>query len=47
MPILEAAGGVVTDVRGGSAKHGGVIVAAGNATVDEQALALMRDGHSS
>ena len=47
MPIIEAAGGVVTDVRGGSAKHGGVIVAAGNAALHEQALALMRDGHRS
>ncbi len=47
MPIIEAAGGVVTDARGGSAKHGGVIVAAGTAALHEQALALMRDGHSS
>ena len=47
MPIIEAAGGVVTDVRGSSAKHGGVIVAAGNAALHAQALALMRDGYSS
>lgn len=47
MPIIEAAGGVITDALGGSAEHGGVIVAAGNAALHAQALALMRDGQSS
>ena len=45
MPIIEAAGGVVSDARGGSRKAGGVIVAAANAALHEQALALMRDEH--
>lgn len=41
MPIVEAAGGVVTDVAGNSARHGGLIVASANAALHEQALALM------
>ena len=45
MPIIEAAGGIVTDARGGSAKHGGVIVAAANAALHTQALTLMREEH--
>jgi histidinol phosphatase-like enzyme (inositol monophosphatase family) len=42
MPIIEAAGGVVTDAGGGSARVGGVIVAAANAALHAQALALMK-----
>lgn len=42
MPIIEAAGGMVTDARGGSAQGGGVIVAAANAALHAQALALMK-----
>ena len=41
MPIIEAAGGVVTDAAGGSAQRGGVIVAAANAALHAQVLALM------
>jgi histidinol-phosphatase len=41
MPIIEAAGGVVTDAAGGDAQRGGLIVAAANATLHEQALALI------
>jgi fructose-1,6-bisphosphatase/inositol monophosphatase family enzyme len=43
IPIVEAAGGVMTDARGETARHGGVIVAAGNAELHRQALALMRE----
>jgi myo-inositol-1(or 4)-monophosphatase len=43
MPMITAAGGVVTDARGATAQHGGVIVAAGNAALHEQALALLQD----
>jgi histidinol-phosphatase len=42
MPIIEAAGGVVTDAAGGGAQRGGVIVAGANAALHEQALALMK-----
>jgi len=42
MPIVAAAGGVVTDAAGGTAKHGGVIVAAANRELHRQALELMR-----
>lgn len=42
IPIIEAAGGVVTDVHGEDARHGGVIVAAGNRELHAQALAMMR-----
>ena len=41
MPIIEAAGGVVTDAAGNNAQHGGLIVAAANPALHEQALALM------
>lgn len=42
MPIVTAAGAVISDVRGDTAQHGGVIVAAANATLHQQALALMQ-----
>jgi len=42
MPIIEAAGGVVTDVAGNSAQQGGVIVAAANAALHAQALEIMK-----
>jgi len=42
MPIIEAAGGVVTDAAGKSAQRGGVIIAAANAALHAQALALMQ-----
>jgi len=44
IPIVTAAGGMISDVRGDSAQHGGVIVAAANAALHRQALALMQDG---
>lgn len=42
IPIIEAAGGVVTDGRGGPAAPGGVIVAAGSAGLHDEALAAIR-----
>lgn len=42
IPIITAAGGVVTDARGDSAQNGGVIIAAGDAALHAQALALMQ-----
>ena len=42
IPLIEAAGGVVTDWRGGSASMGGRVVAAGDRRVHEQALAVLR-----
>jgi myo-inositol-1(or 4)-monophosphatase len=41
IPIIEEAGGVVTTVSGGSAVHGGTVVAAGDAALHAQALALL------
>ncbi len=40
--VIEAAGGVVTDWQGGPAHEGGRILAAGNATLHAQALALLK-----
>jgi myo-inositol-1(or 4)-monophosphatase len=42
MPIVAAAGGVVSNARGQTAQHGGVIVAAANAALHAEALALMQ-----
>jgi myo-inositol-1(or 4)-monophosphatase len=42
IPIIEAAGGRVTDWSGGNAAGGGRIVAAGNRRLHEQALDLLR-----
>jgi histidinol phosphatase-like enzyme (inositol monophosphatase family) len=41
IPIIQGAGGVVTDWQGGPAKDGGSIVAAANADLHAQALALL------
>ena len=41
LPLLEAAGAVVTDWQGGSAAHGGAIVAAANQALHAQALAVL------
>ena len=41
IPIIEAAGGVVSDWSGGAATAGGQVIAAGDPTVHEQALALL------
>ena len=43
VPIIEAAGGVVTTWEGGPALAGGRIVAAGDARVHAQALAILRE----
>lgn len=42
IPVIEGAGGVVTDWRGGPAKMGGQIVAAANRTILDQALISLR-----
>lgn len=39
--IIEGAGGIVTDLRGRSPLGGGAVVAAGNAALHAQALAMM------
>ncbi len=41
IPVVEAAGGIVTDWRGGSAAHGGRVVAAGDARVHAAALEVL------
>lgn len=38
IPIIEGAGGIVTDWQGGEASGGGLIIAAANATLHSQAL---------
>ena len=43
IPIIVAAGGLVTDWQGGSAVSGGKILAAANATVHEQALSILNE----
>lgn len=42
IPIIEAAGGMVTNAGGGDAQRGGLVVAAANAGLHAQALALMK-----
>jgi len=39
--VVQAAGGIVTDWQGGPAHDGGQIIAAANATIHAQALALL------
>ncbi|WP_300528081.1 histidinol-phosphatase [Maricaulis sp.] len=41
IPVVTGAGGVVTDWRGGSAAGGGQVIAAANADLHAQALALL------
>jgi myo-inositol-1(or 4)-monophosphatase len=41
--LIEAAGGIVTDWRGGPAHDGGRVVAAANAAVHAEALAILRE----
>jgi len=43
VPIIEGAGGVVTDLSGGTPLDGGTVVAAANATLHAAALAVMTD----
>jgi histidinol phosphatase-like enzyme (inositol monophosphatase family) len=42
IPVIEGAGGIVTDWNGGPANGGGSVVAAGDRRVHEAALALLR-----
>ncbi len=42
MPIIEAAGGIVSTWEGGSAAEGGRIIAAGDRRVHQEALAILR-----
>jgi myo-inositol-1(or 4)-monophosphatase len=42
IPIIEGAGGVITDWEGGSAASGGRVVAAGDRRLHEAALALLQ-----
>ena len=44
VPIIEAAGGIVTTWDGGPATDGGRIVAAGDRRVHQEALAILRGG---
>jgi myo-inositol-1(or 4)-monophosphatase len=41
IPVIEGAGGIVTTWDGGSARDGGRIIAAANATLHEEALRLL------
>jgi myo-inositol-1(or 4)-monophosphatase len=43
IPIIEAAGGIVTDVQGAPAVDGGFVVAAANAALHREALAVVRE----
>ena len=42
IPLIEQAGGIVTDWNGGPAEMGGEIIAAGSAEVHQQALAILK-----
>ena len=41
IPIVQAAGGVITDWQGGDCSHGGSVICAGDARVHAQVLALL------
>jgi myo-inositol-1(or 4)-monophosphatase len=41
IPLVEGAGGVITDWRGGDCSHGGQVLAAGDARIHKAALALL------
>jgi myo-inositol-1(or 4)-monophosphatase len=41
IPVVEGAGGVMTDWQGGSAAHGGQVIAAGDARVHAAALKIL------
>ena len=43
IPVIEGAGGIVTDWQGNSAWNGGQVVAAGDRALHEQVLALLND----
>ncbi len=40
--VIEAAGGIVTDWRGGDCRQGGQVIAAGDARVHAEALAILK-----
>lgn len=40
--VIEAAGGIVTDWRGGDCRHGGQVIAAGDRRLHAEALAILR-----
>jgi myo-inositol-1(or 4)-monophosphatase len=42
IPIIEGAGGIVTDWNGGSPAKGGRIIAAGDKRIHAEALALLQ-----
>lgn len=44
IPLVQAAGGVITDWQGGSAAHGGLVVAAATPQLHRQALQLLQHG---
>ena len=44
IPIIRAAGGVVTNLAGEVPVDGGTVIAAANAQLHEEAMALMREG---
>ena len=41
IPIVEEAGGIITDWQGGNAMHGGQIIAAGDAAVHKAAMEIL------
>ncbi len=43
VPVIEAAGGIVTTWDGGDPSNGGRILACGDRRVHEQAMALLKD----
>jgi myo-inositol-1(or 4)-monophosphatase len=43
IPVVEGAGGIITNWRGESCVHGGQILAAGDPRVHAQAMALLSD----
>jgi len=46
IPIIEQAGGVVTDLEGNSPIRGGTVIAAANPSLHEQAMAIMNTNDS-
>ncbi len=41
MPIVEAAGGIITNWQGGDCSQGGQVIAAGSATLHQEAMAIL------
>jgi histidinol phosphatase-like enzyme (inositol monophosphatase family) len=44
IPVVEGAGGMITNWQGGSCENGGQILAAGDARIHAAAMALLRNG---